>query len=132
MRRSGARRAASSGPGESDALPHWTATSRLPKARTSPRTPRSLRLRRAGRNARLTLAEGIQASLPQSVLFFVRWAGHRDESDELPHAVGRIRIEMMRRAVGDAVCAEAFPIDQIGREFHPEAQVRKRRAQMQC
>src|SRR5436309_13675891 len=98
MRRSGARRAASSGPGRSDALPHWTATSRLPKARTSPRTPRSLRLRRAGRNARLTLAVGIQASLPQSVLFFVRCAWHGEEADEMAHAVGRIGIEMMRRA----------------------------------
>jgi len=41
-------RAASSGPGELDAFPHSTATSRLPKARTSPRTPKCLRLRRAG------------------------------------------------------------------------------------
>ena len=31
-----------------DAFPHLTATSRLPKARTSPRTPEWLRLRRAG------------------------------------------------------------------------------------
>src|SRR6058998_1167412 len=37
-------RAASRGPGELDALPHSTATSRLPKARTSSRTPKSLRL----------------------------------------------------------------------------------------
>jgi len=40
-------RAAFSGPGKLDAFPHSTATSRLPKARTSPRTPKRLRLRRA-------------------------------------------------------------------------------------
>jgi hypothetical protein len=44
-------RAASSGPDELDAVPHSTATSRLSKARTSPRTPKWSRLRRAGRNA---------------------------------------------------------------------------------
>src|SRR5881397_574215 len=41
-------RDASSAPGELDAFPHSTATSRLPKARTSLRTPEWLRLRRAG------------------------------------------------------------------------------------
>jgi len=42
-------RAVSSGPRELDAFPHSTATRRLPKARTSPRTPK-LRPCRAGRN----------------------------------------------------------------------------------
>ena len=37
-----------SGPGDLDAFSHSTATSRLRKARTSPRTPKQLRLRRAG------------------------------------------------------------------------------------
>src|SRR5881397_2371087 len=44
-------RAASSGPLELYAFPRSTATSRLPKARTSPRTPKWLRLRGAVRIA---------------------------------------------------------------------------------
>src|SRR6185503_11029601 len=40
-------RAASSGPGRWDAVHNSTAKSRLPKARTGPRTPRWSRLRRA-------------------------------------------------------------------------------------
>jgi len=52
-------RAAASGPGESDAFLHSTATSRLAKARTSPRTPKWLRLRRA------VSTRGFYSSLPQ-------------------------------------------------------------------
>ena len=72
-------RAASSGPAQLDALPHSTATRRLQKARTSPRTPEWLRLRRAGVirghsrfGARLTIATAARSGQNPCQSVFIR------------------------------------------------------------
>src|SRR5881296_2752246 len=65
-------RAASRGQGDLDAFQHSTATSRLPKARTSPRTPNWLRLRRAVTLLRrLRRAAGALAHLQQVFVSFL-------------------------------------------------------------